>query len=400
MIHRIDSPQPEPGESFGFQDAGPLAPGDVNRDGYPDLYGNGFLADGPRGSGQGRAWVFSGRDRSVPYALDDPTPTEGGQVWLVARADRLRPRRHARPLRRPSSTPRTSRRPGWRHLRLRRSRCLCVQRARGARIRQPAERDRKRRPQAGWGLAAPGDLNRDGEPDYLGGAPFMDLGGNPDQGRIYAFLSEVRCPRGTSAGVTCGALPRPGGALEITGTAGNDTTAGTGADDVIDTRGGNDVVRAGPGNDRVYGETETTTSGAATATTAFMAATATIVSSADQETTASAGMRATTAWPATRATTSSRPTRATTPCTATAATTACSGARATTACSGARAATAWMVDRAATRSSSSRRIGPSVVTGRTAPLAPVLSACPVRGSVKRRPTRRRASACAEAAPRA
>ena len=43
----------------------------------------------------------------------------------------------------------------------------------------------------GWGLTAAGDLNGDGEPDYVGGAPFADVGANTDQGRVYAFLSRV-----------------------------------------------------------------------------------------------------------------------------------------------------------------------------------------------------------------
>ncbi|MCP9492051.1 MAG: integrin alpha [Solirubrobacteraceae bacterium MAG38_C4-C5] len=46
-------------------------------------------------------------------------------------------------------------------------------------------------PRLGWTSAAAGDLNGDGEPDFLGGAPFADEGDTKDQGRLYVFLSRA-----------------------------------------------------------------------------------------------------------------------------------------------------------------------------------------------------------------
>jgi hypothetical protein len=55
----------------------------------------------------------------------------------------------------------------------------------------------------GWGMAAPGDLNGDGEPDYVAGAPFTDVGPSAfncqapasgcvqDVGREFFFLSNL-----------------------------------------------------------------------------------------------------------------------------------------------------------------------------------------------------------------
>ncbi len=91
LLSRIDDPAPQAGVTFGFQDAAPLAPGDVNKDGRPDLFANGFTQNGPAGTDAGRIWVFDGKKSVVPgpggvpgkgvllYEPKDPTPTEGGQ---------------------------------------------------------------------------------------------------------------------------------------------------------------------------------------------------------------------------------------------------------------------------------------------------------------------------------
>ncbi|MCA1843602.1 MAG: integrin alpha [Actinobacteria bacterium] len=41
----------------------------------------------------------------------------------------------------------------------------------------------------GWSAAAPGDLNGDGRPDYVAGAPYADVGRVQDQGRVVFFVS-------------------------------------------------------------------------------------------------------------------------------------------------------------------------------------------------------------------
>lgn len=40
-------------------------------------------------------------------------------------------------------------------------------------------------PSLGWSSASPGDLNGDGNPDYVATAPFEDVGPNKDQGAGY-----------------------------------------------------------------------------------------------------------------------------------------------------------------------------------------------------------------------
>jgi hypothetical protein len=64
---------------------------------------------------------------------------------------------------------------------------------------QPSSRQ-NRAPALGWSLAAPGDLNADGDPDYVGGAPFFDIppgegslqrGQAGYQGLLFTFLSKA-----------------------------------------------------------------------------------------------------------------------------------------------------------------------------------------------------------------
>ncbi len=251
VLRKIDSPQPEAGANFGFQDATPHAPGDVNNDGVPDLYGNGFLTDGPAGEGQGRSWVFSGANGSVLHQLDDPSPSAGGQFgWSLARTDYNHDGRPDLYIgQSPHHVPGEDQNGGSYVFDGRDGSVL-------KRLELPASDEQPSSPanagpRLGWTAAAPGDLNRDGEPDYLAGAPFADVGDNQDQGVLYAFLSRA-CPAGTSAGVTCTTLPD--GRVQITGTSGDDRIVGTDGNDVVRGGAGNDYVSGGDGNDRILGD--------------------------------------------------------------------------------------------------------------------------------------------------
>jgi len=81
LLTRIDQPVPDPVAFFGLQEVAPNTPGDVNGDGVADIYGTGFLQDGANGQASaGRAWVFDGKASVttgrgvVLYELNDPTP--------------------------------------------------------------------------------------------------------------------------------------------------------------------------------------------------------------------------------------------------------------------------------------------------------------------------------------
>ncbi|MGH8571602.1 MAG: hypothetical protein ACREX8_03370, partial [Gammaproteobacteria bacterium] len=199
LIRKVDDPEPQTGAIFGFQDVTPLSPGDVGsvnpngkpigaRDGYAEIYGNGFIQNAPT-DGEGKAWVFDGKTGAVLYSINDPTPERGGQFgWSMSGTkynDDVFPDLyigqsphhvggatgsggtyvidgHNEGLLKGLELPAT-----------------CVQPSTPGNLG----------PNLGWTNSAPGDLNGDGEPDYVGGAPFTDVGGNQDQGRLFVYLS-------------------------------------------------------------------------------------------------------------------------------------------------------------------------------------------------------------------
>ena len=268
LIKRIDDPAPQAGATFGFQDAAPLTPGDVNADGYADLYGNGFTQNGPGGAASGRAWVFRGGPAGssttgqVLYELLDPSPEKGGQFgWSAARTDFNKDGRPdiyvgASPHHEAGATGSGG--------------TAVFNGINGSVFRafdlpasdvQPST-DTNLGPNLGWGLAAPGDLNGDGEPDYLGGAPFLDRV-NVNEGGVYAFISRV------SPAVSALRVQAPATLAECSpgrnvirlgqgndtrsGTSGNDLIFAGAGNDVIDGLAGDDCLDLGAGNDRGQG---------------------------------------------------------------------------------------------------------------------------------------------------
>ncbi len=189
LLLSIADPQPQQGADFGFQDAAPLSPGDLNGDGAAEIYGNGFLQDGPAGKGQGAAWVFDGRTGRVLYQLNDPTPTEGGQFgWSMSATDFQRDGTPALYVgQSPHEVPNTPGDGGTYVFDGRTGKMLEALELPPS-DRQPVVADNLG-PSLGWSSASPGDLNGDGSPDYVATAPFEDVAQNKDQGAVYVYLS-------------------------------------------------------------------------------------------------------------------------------------------------------------------------------------------------------------------
>lgn len=210
LLLKIDDPAPQAGAGFGFQDVSPLSPGDVNRDGYADVYGNGFT--------QGRAWVFNGKTGTVLYEVVNPNPTLGSQFgWSMSREQTYYGKGKAgphgplyvgaaphHPFAPPcDSDPRDGqvdegKVPGV-NCQDQRGETNLINARNGSPIDTlslPAPWNNEfgsgfadLGPNLGWTVSTPGDLNRDGEPDYVAGAPFTNVGSTPNQGVLIVFLS-------------------------------------------------------------------------------------------------------------------------------------------------------------------------------------------------------------------
>ena len=191
LLHRIDNPEPQENALFGLQIVEAGSPGDVNGDGSADIYGNGFVQDTPQTSGpaEGKSWVFNGRDGRLLYGLTDPTPEPGGQFGYSL--DSVDHDKDGLPDLYIGSSPHHE--PGSAQL----GGTYVFRGVTGSLLRifdlpssdvQVGTVDNNG-PQLGRSVAAPGDLNGDGEPDYLAGAPTLDIGDNRNEGRLYAFLS-------------------------------------------------------------------------------------------------------------------------------------------------------------------------------------------------------------------
>jgi len=116
LLHTLAPPQTSGGAAFGWAVA---SVGDLNKDGVPDILVGAPYTTVNKIAVQGRAYVFNGKDGKLLYTLDDPQPV-AGEVF-------------------------------------------------------------------GWRVASGGDLNKDGVPDLLVGAPYKDVGTNPAQGAAYVF---------------------------------------------------------------------------------------------------------------------------------------------------------------------------------------------------------------------
>ncbi len=197
LLRKIDDPVPQTGALFGLQYTAAGAPGDVNGDGFADIYGNGFMQNGPsRGGGaplqwEGRAWVFSGKDAStgspsVPLStpllsLLDPTPEAFGSFgFSLATTDYD-----------------TDGRPD---LYVGSFAGSYVFKGQDGALRKSFDlsaEDQATQPPGntslGFSIAAPGDLNGDCEPDYVAGSLNYDVT-FVNQGRTYFYLSQGSCP--------------------------------------------------------------------------------------------------------------------------------------------------------------------------------------------------------------
>lgn len=211
-LARIDNPEPQDGAFFGIQEVEPGAPGDVNDDGADELYGGAFRQNVDDNGdsctdtslstcheNKGKAWVFGGQEtldnsgtrNGVPlYELNDPnTPDDasgGAFGWSLSNTDfdgsapedlyvGQIPHDHedSDPMggnggtyvfdgtdQEPASETEEADDLKWLEL--------------PSKCKQTADPD-NRPPGLGWTNATLGDIDGDGQDDYVAGAPMTDI---------------------------------------------------------------------------------------------------------------------------------------------------------------------------------------------------------------------------------
>ncbi|MGI8622216.1 MAG: FG-GAP repeat domain-containing protein [Solirubrobacteraceae bacterium] len=201
VLARIDQPAPDTRAFWGLQDIENNSPGDVTGDGVPDIYGNGFLQDGPNGEADaGRSWVFDGAktvaggNGVVAREIKDPNPTAGKAWGFTARKTDYNkdgfPDLFVGSLSgNNTQTQIINGRDGSAVLKTLLIPAADIQPAVPADPAVPGSGNTG--PTFSQGMAAFGDLNRDGEPDYAVTAHALDVAGNKDQGRFYFYVSNV-----------------------------------------------------------------------------------------------------------------------------------------------------------------------------------------------------------------
>jgi len=200
VLTRIDAPEAGPNQFFGLQDVARNTPGDVNRDGVPDIYISAFNQVGTAGPGQGKAWVFDGKASVatghgvVRYQVKDPTPTASEAFGFAASKTDYNK----------DGTPDLfvgGIGPDDREV-------YIINGKNGSALKTlalPGSAFQRSAPdndgsELGTSSRALGDINHDGEPDFVGGAAYQDVGGKVDEGKVFFFVSSV--PAVTKFGLT------------------------------------------------------------------------------------------------------------------------------------------------------------------------------------------------------
>lgn len=168
LLFTIDNPIPQPLAAFGFAVA---SPGDVNKDGTPD-----FLIGAFAQSESGKAFVFNGKDGKLLYTVHPPQPQAGaGFGWSVSPLGDLNG----------DGTPDFGVGAFAQEGNGRVFICSGKDGKVFRTLTPPAGSAT-----FGWSLASIPDLNKDGLADILVGAPYTNVGKNSVQGQAYVISSK------------------------------------------------------------------------------------------------------------------------------------------------------------------------------------------------------------------
>ncbi len=168
----LKPPQSQPGAGFGWSVTGI---GDVTGDTIPELVVGAYNQDG-----EGRAFVYSGQDGSLVHTLAPPTDQGGSAFgWFVnAAGDFNQDGIQEIAVGAPYTTVGKLSVQG---------RAYIYNGADGQLLLTIDNPEPKEGSTFGWRVVGAGDLNKDGTPDLLVGAPYHDVGAYQGQGVAYAI---------------------------------------------------------------------------------------------------------------------------------------------------------------------------------------------------------------------
>jgi len=188
VLFTLKNPEPEANDRFGQADADGISLGDVNGDGTPDIFVDSFLGNeqpvtAPPIDNAGKAFLFSGATGSFIRTLHDPNP-ETGRGFAASNAGAGDLDGDGRPDAIVSSRGGTGTTSVGSATVFGGAGLATVLTTFDAPTRQGGAL-------FGTGLASPGDVNGDRQPDYFISARGQDVGGVLDVGTAYAFVSQV-----------------------------------------------------------------------------------------------------------------------------------------------------------------------------------------------------------------
>ena len=180
LLYHIDNPQPQAGASFGWR----VTPaGDLNQDAVPDLLIGAPYQDVGAVASQGQAFAFSGTDGSLLMTFHDPVPRpQAGFGWMVSAVTDVNTDEIPEILiSAPFQTVDQFHVQGE----------VFLYNGRDGRHLITFDNPYPHQGSMfGYALASPGDINADHIPEFVFGAPGQHIRDKPAVGRVFLFVSK------------------------------------------------------------------------------------------------------------------------------------------------------------------------------------------------------------------
>ncbi len=175
LIRTLNNPFPQAGAHFGVSAA---SVGDINGDGKPEIIVGASLQDVGANFEQGQAYVFSGATGALLFTLNDPTPQMNANFGAAVAA--------AGDVNGDLIPDLLVGAPGQIVNGIQTGRAFVFSGANGSLLLTLDDPTAQANASFGAVVVSGGDLNGDGRPDPVVGAPFQNVGANPLQGQVSA----------------------------------------------------------------------------------------------------------------------------------------------------------------------------------------------------------------------